>query len=57
VEGEATGAAAGAASARSCRFLLLTIRGAMMARSTLAEPQIGQFTNLRFSWLSYADEL
>ena len=44
-------AAAGAGSARSRPFLL-TIWGAMMPRSTLAEPQIGQLTSLRFSCCS-----
>jgi hypothetical protein len=29
----------------------------MMARSTFTEPQAGQLTSLRFSWLSYAVEL
>src|ERR1700709_1572909 len=52
----AAGASDGAATAISRPFLL-TIRGAMIARSTLTEPQAGQLTRLRFSWLSYAAEL
>jgi hypothetical protein len=32
------------------RPFLLTICGAMMARSTFVEPQAGQLTSLRFSW-------
>ena len=45
-------AGTGAGSAARSRLFLLTIRGAMMSRSTLAEPQIGQFTSLRFSCCS-----
>jgi len=48
----ATAVAAGAGSAARSRLFLLTMRGAMMSRSTLAEPQIGQFTSLRFSCCS-----
>ena len=44
-------AGAGVATAASRPFLL-TICGAMIARSTLVEPQAGQLTSLRFSWLS-----
>jgi hypothetical protein len=43
------GAAADEGAAVSLPFLL-TICGAMMARSTLTEPQAGQLTSLRFSW-------
>src|SRR5258708_22470134 len=39
------------------RPFLPTMRGAMIAFSTLAEPQIGQVTSLRFTCESYADEL
>ena len=44
-------AAAGAGTGLSRPFWLM-ICGAMMARSTSAEPQTGQFTSLRFSWVS-----
>ncbi len=39
------------------RPFLPTMRGAMIALSTLAEPQIGHVTSLRLTWESYADEL
>ena len=46
-----TGAAGGAVGAGSARsFVLAPIRGAIMARSTCAEPQAGQLTSLRLSW-------
>src|SRR5215831_4847955 len=52
----ASGACAGAGAVLSRRFLL-TICGAMIAFSTLAEPQTGQVTSLRFTWESKAEEL
>ena len=51
------GAAGAGVGAGASRPFLVTICGAMMARSTLTEPQAGQLTSLRFSWLSYAAEL
>jgi hypothetical protein len=47
-----TSAGAAGAGGATSRPFLLTICGAMMARSTFTEPQAGQLTSLRFSWLS-----
>ena len=50
-------AAASTGKAARSRPFLPTMRGAMIALSTLAEPQTGQLTSLRFTCESYALEL